>query len=154
MFSFGACVHSAPITPHQEALLTLLRWLKNVSFTPQYQPHRWGLNHSDVMRPAALIIQLTKTSGHIFTSFTGARPVASAGTVTDESVPAFLTDTSILAGVAFTLFARLLGTRRFDASAILCLSDLTYVLTSAVNEKVTDAADIAVVEHGRPELGR
>lgn len=34
---------SAPITPHQQALLTFLRWLKNLSFAPQKQPHGWGL---------------------------------------------------------------------------------------------------------------
>lgn len=95
----------------------------------------------------------TEAKGRIFTFLTGARPVAGTSTVTYESVPAFFTDTSILAGVAFTLLAGLLVARWFDASAILGLGDLTYVLTSAVDEKVPDTANIPVVKHGCPELG-
>lgn len=91
--------------------------------------------------------------GCFFTFLTGARPVAGTSTVTYESVPAFFTDTSILAGVAFTLLAGLLVARGFDASAILGLCDLTYVLTSAVDEKVPDTANIPIVKHGCPELG-
>lgn len=87
----------------------------------------------------------TDAKGRIFTFLTGARPVAGTGAVTYESVPAFFTDASVLAGVAFTLLAGLLVARGFDAGAILGLGDLTYVLTSAVDEKVPDTADIAVV---------
>lgn len=46
----------------------------------------------------------------------------------------------------------MLVARGFDASSILCLSNLTDVLAPAVNEKVADAAHVAVVEHGRPQL--
>lgn len=87
-----------------------------------------------------------------FTSLTGTGPVACASAVTYEPVPAFFTHSSVLARVAFTLLSRLLVTRGFDAGTILCLCNLTYVLTSAVNEKVTDTANVAVVEHGCPEL--
>lgn len=51
------------------------------------------------------------------------------------------------------MLAGLLVARGFDASAILGLGDLTDVLTSAVDEKVPDAANIPVVKHGCPELG-
>lgn len=36
----------------------------------------------------------------------------------------------------------------------MCLSNLTDVLASTVNEKVTDTAHVAVVEHRCPELSR
>lgn len=35
----------------------------------------------------------------------------------------------------------------------MCLSNLTDVLASTINEKVTDTAHIAIVEHRCPELG-
>ena len=35
----------------------------------------------------------------------------------------------------------------------MCLGDLTDVLAATVDEKVTDTAHVAVVEHRRPELG-
>lgn len=93
------------------------------------------------------------TQKHTLTSLTGAGPVSSASAVTYESIPAFFTDTSVFARVALTLLARLLVAGGFDASAILCLSNLTDVLASTINEKVTDAAHVAIVEHGCPELG-
>lgn len=54
LFCFGGlCSLSSQLQPHRnkEALLTLLRWLKKVSFTPQYQPHKWGLDYSNVVTP-------------------------------------------------------------------------------------------------------
>lgn len=35
----------------------------------------------------------------------------------------------------------------------MCLGDLTDVLATTIDEKVTDTAHVAVVEHRRPELG-
>lgn len=87
-----------------------------------------------------------------FTSLTGAWPVSSASAVTDESIPAFFADSPVLAWVALTLLARLLIARGFDASAILCLSNLTDVFASTVNEKVTYTSHVAIVEHCRPEF--
>lgn len=47
----------------------------------------------------------------------------------------------------------MLVARRFDAGAILCLSNLTNVLAPTINKKVTNTAHIAIVEHRCPELG-
>lgn len=87
-----------------------------------------------------------------FTSLTGAWPVASSSAIAYESIPAFFADTSVLARVAFTLLARLLVAWGFDAGTVLRFSNLTDVFASTVNEKVTDTAHIAVVEHRCPEL--
>lgn len=50
------------------------------------------------------------------------------------------------------MLARLLVARGLDASAVLCLCNLTDVFASTINEKVTDTAHIAIVEHRCPEL--
>lgn len=89
---------------------------------------------------------------HTHTSLAGAGPVPSASTVADEAIPAFFADPSVLAWVALALFARLLRARGLDASTILCLGNLTDVLASTINEKVTDTANVTVVEHSRPQL--
>lgn len=86
------------------------------------------------------------------TSLTGAWPVASACAVTDESVPAFLADASVFARITLALLPLLLVAWGFDSSTILSLSNLTNVFASTINEKVTDAANIAIVEHCSPEL--
>lgn len=87
------------------------------------------------------------------TSVAGARPEARAGAIADEAVPALLAHAAVLAGIALALLARLLVARGLDAGAVLRLSDLSDVLAAAVDEEVTHAADVAIVEHGGPQLG-
>lgn len=42
---------------------------------------------------------------------------------------------------------------RLDSRSVLVLCDLPDVLTAAVDEQVPDAAHVAVVQHGGPQLG-
>lgn len=86
------------------------------------------------------------------TSFTGSSPVASASAVADEAVPAVLAHRVVLAGVAVTLLGAHSWTGGLDACRILHFRQLPDVLAAPVNEQVTDAAHIAVVEHGSPEF--
>lgn len=86
------------------------------------------------------------------TSLAGAVPEAGSSTVADEAVPALLTRSVVLAGVAVALFPRHFATRRLDAGHILGLSYLPDVLAASVDEQIPHAAHVAVVEHGGPEL--
>ena len=87
------------------------------------------------------------------TSLTGATPEARSSTVTDEAVPPLLTRSAVLAGAAVALLSRHLAARRLDAGHILGLSYLPDVLAAPVNEQISHAADVAIVEHSGPELG-
>lgn len=87
------------------------------------------------------------------TPLAGTGPVSCASAVADEAVPALLTHPLVLAGVALTLLPRHLVAGRFDSRSVLLLSDLPDVFTASVDEQVPDAAHVAVVEHGGPELG-
>lgn len=87
------------------------------------------------------------------TPLAGTGPISCASAVADEAVPALLTHPLVLAGVALTLLPRHLVAGRFDSRSVLLLSDQPDVFTASVNEQVPDAAHVAVVEHGGPELG-
>lgn len=87
------------------------------------------------------------------TPLAGSAPVPGAGAVTDEAVPAILAQGVVLARVAVTLLGAHAGTGGLDARCILHLGQLPNVLASAVNEQVADAAHVAIVKHGGPELG-
>lgn len=91
--------------------------------------------------------------GLALTFLTGAVPEAASCAVTDEAVPSFLAGPVVLAGVAVTLFAHHLAAGRLDARRVLRQSDLSDVFAAPVDEEVTDAAHVAVVQHGGPELG-
>lgn len=93
-------------------------------------------------------------AGRTLTSLAGTIPKAGPGTVTNEAVPALLTDPVVLAGVAVTLFPRHLTARRLDAGHVLRLSYLPDVLAAAIDEQIPNTAHIAVVEHSCPELSR
>lgn len=87
------------------------------------------------------------------TSLAGSGPEAGPCAVTDEAVPSLPTQAVILAGVTLALLPRHLAAGRLDAGAVLSLGYLPDVLAAPVDEQVPDAAHVAVVEHGRPELG-
>lgn len=86
------------------------------------------------------------------TPFTGPSPVASARAVADEAVPAVLAHRVVLAGVAIALLGAHPRTGGLDARSVLHLRQLPNVLAAPVNEQVTDAAHVAIVEHGSPEF--
>lgn len=86
------------------------------------------------------------------TPFTGPSPVASARAVADEAVPAILAHSIVLAWVAVALLGAHPRTGGLDARSVLHLCQLPDVLAAPVDEQVTDAAHVAVVEHGSPEL--
>lgn len=90
---------------------------------------------------------------HGRTSLAGPGPVPSASAVADEAVPAFLTRPLVLTRVALALLPRHLVAGRFDPCAVLLFGYLSDVFTASVDEQVPDAAHVAVVEHGCPELG-
>lgn len=91
-------------------------------------------------------------SAGTLTPLAGPRPEAGPGAVADEAVPALATHTVVLAGVAVALLPADLAAGRLDAGGVLGLGDAPDVLAAAVDEQVPDAAHVAVVQHGRPEL--
>lgn len=91
-------------------------------------------------------------SDRSLTSLAGAGPVACASAIADKPVPSLFTQTLVLAGVAFTLLARHLVTRRLDASSVLGLRYLPDVLTTPVDEQVPNATHVTIVQHGGPQL--
>lgn len=68
------------------------------------------------------------------TSFTGASQVSSPGAITHVAVPALSTDPIVLAGVAQTLFWRLLRARGLHPGCLLDLGQAPDILTLSVNE--------------------
>lgn len=99
--------------------------------------------------PSALCHRCQKTQ---LTSLTCSAPVASASAVTNEAVPAVLADCIILTGIAVTLLGAEAGAGALDSCSILCLCQLPDVLASSINEQVSDAANVAIVQHSCPEL--
>ena len=87
------------------------------------------------------------------TFLAGAVPEARARAVADEAVPPLLADAVVPAGLDVALLPRRLRARVLDARHVLRLGDLADVLAAPVDEQVPDAAHVAVVEHGGPELG-
>lgn len=88
------------------------------------------------------------------TPLTCSSPVSCPSAVTDKAVPAILTDGIVLARVAVTLLGVDSDAGRFDASSVLLLCQLPDVLAPPINEKVSDAAHVAIVQHGCPEFSR
>lgn len=86
------------------------------------------------------------------TPLAGPSPVARARAVADEAVPAILAHRVVLAGVAVALLGAHPGAGGLDARGVLHLRQLPDVLAAPVDEQVADAAHVAVVEHGGPEL--
>lgn len=87
------------------------------------------------------------------TPLAGPSPVASARAVADEAVPAILAHGVVLAGVAVTLLGAHPRAGGLDARGVLHFRQLPDVLAAPVDEQVADAAHVAIVEHGGPELG-
>lgn len=87
------------------------------------------------------------------TPLAGTRPVSGAGAVADEAVPALFTHPLVLARVTLALLPRHLVAGGFDSRSVLLFGDLPDVFATSVDEQVPDAAHVAVVEHGGPELG-
>jgi len=86
------------------------------------------------------------------TSLTGGVPEAGADAVADEAVPSLLAGAVVPAGFAVALPPRRLAAGRRDARGVLRRSDPPDVLAAPVDEQVSDAAHVAVVQHGGPEL--
>lgn len=86
------------------------------------------------------------------TPLTGPSPVAGARAVADEAVPAILAHRVVLAGVAVALLGAHPGAGGLHARGVLHLRQLPDVLAAPVDEQVADAANVAVVEHGGPQL--
>lgn len=89
----------------------------------------------------------------MLTSLTGAVPVPGSRTVTNEAVPSLLTHAVVFTRVTVALFPRHFAAGRLHSRCILGLSDLPDVFAASVDEQIPDAAHVAVVEHGGPELG-
>lgn len=87
------------------------------------------------------------------TPLAGTGPEPSAGAVADEAVPALLTHALVLARVALALLPHQLGAGGFDSRSVLLFGYLPDVFAASVDEQVPDAAHVAVIEHGGPELG-
>lgn len=104
---------------------------------------------SPVHIPSALCNWSQKTQ---LTSLACSTPIASSSAVTNEAVPAILADCIILTWVAVTLLGAEAGAGGFDSCGILRLCQLPDVLASSIDEQVSDTANIAVVQHGCPEL--
>lgn len=86
------------------------------------------------------------------TSFTSAVPEAGCRAVANEAVPSLLAKSVVLARVAVALFPRHLAAGGLDTRRILGRGDLSDIFAAPVDEKIPDAAHVAVVEHGGPEL--
>lgn len=112
----------------------------------------WAKISYDLVSLRSDHVSLRSDRDQPLTSFTGSSPVASASAVADEAVPAVLAHRVVLAGVAVTLLGAHSWTGGLDACRILHFRQLPDVLAAPVNEQVTDAAHIAVVEHGSPEF--
>lgn len=87
------------------------------------------------------------------TSFAGAAQVPGPRAVAHVAVPAFPAHAVVLTGVAQALLGRLLGARGLDPSRLLDLGQAADVLALPIDEKIPDAAHIAIVEQRRPHLG-
>lgn len=113
---------------------------------------RWARGAAKRRKPTQMKPIDAEGSAKSPTSFAGATQVAGARAVAHVAVPAFPAHAVVLTGVAQALFGRLLGARGLDPSRLLDLGQPADVLTLPVDEKVPDAAHIAVVEQRRPHL--
>lgn len=94
------------------------------------------------------------SQGPALTPFTRSTPEPSASAVADEAVPTILAHSIVLTGVAVTLLGVHSNAGRFDPRRILLLCQLPDILAPPINEEISDAAHIAIVQHGSPELSR
>lgn len=90
---------------------------------------------------------------HVLTDLTVVSQVSGPGAVTYVAVPSLLTLSSVIAGGAAAPLLQLTGTEAAHARSALNLSQPADVTTLPVDEEVTHAADVTVVEQSRPDLG-
>lgn len=88
----------------------------------------------------------------IHTYLTVGAEVAGSSAVTDVPVPALFAETSITTGGAAAPLLQLPGAEAADTHGALDLSQTADVTALAVDEEVTDTADVAVVKERRPDF--
>lgn len=87
------------------------------------------------------------------TSLTGSAKITCSGTITDISVPPIPAHAVIFARVAKARFCCFPRAGRLHSSSTLNFSHLSDVLALAINEQISDAAHVAVIEQSSPYFG-
>ena len=87
------------------------------------------------------------------TSLTGPAKIACSGTIADISVPPIPAHAVVFAGVAKARFCCFSWAGGLHASSTLNFSHLPDIFALAINEQISYAAHIAVVEQRSPHLG-
>lgn len=86
------------------------------------------------------------------TYFTVGPQETGAGAIADVAVPTLLTQACIATGRAAAALLHLPRTEAADPQGALDLSQAAHITALAINEEVTHAAYVAVVEQRRPHL--
>lgn len=87
------------------------------------------------------------------TSLAGPAKIACSGTIADISVPPIPAHAAVFARVAKARFCCFPGAGRLHSSSTLNFSHLPDIFALAVNEQISYAAHVAIVEQRSPHLG-